>query len=195
MSGAARLVASAAGPEGFPRGGVAEVAMLGRSNSGKSSLLNRLARRRTLARTSAAPGKTRLVHFYQVERHGRPLLLVDLPGYGYAKVARTERARWRALVEGYLEGRAPLRAAVLLHDLRREPSEDEHGLIAWLAEQRVPVLVALTKTDKLKPMRRAERIRTLLPRIGLPPDRVIPTSAATRDGIDALWRAIDRMVG
>ena len=106
-----------------------EIALLGRSNVGKSSLLNRLVQRRQLARTSASPGKTRLVHFYRIERPGRALLLVDLPGYGWARVSKAERAGWKALVESYLRGREHLRGAILLQDLRRDWSEDEALLV------------------------------------------------------------------
>jgi GTP-binding protein len=184
-------VASAAGPEGFPRAGLPEVALLGRSNVGKSSLLNRLAARRGLAFASGKPGTTRLLHFYRVERRGGPLLLVDLPGYGFAKVARSERAAWRALIEGYLEARRPLRACVLLQDLRRDVSEDETLLLAWLAERGVPAVVALTKCDKLAPSRRAERVAALARAFALPPERIVATSARTGLGVTELWRAVE----
>ena len=190
----ARRVATASGPAGFPRDGVPEVAFLGRSNVGKSSLLNALAGRRALARTSATPGKTRLLHFFEVtrdatERARRRALLVDLPGYGWAKVAKSERAAWQRLVEGYLEGRAPLRLAILLHDVRRDPTEDEHLLLAWLAERGTPALVAVTKCDKEKPMRRAARLRALA--AAYAGQELVATSAQTKDGVDALWKAID----
>jgi GTP-binding protein len=191
----AELVASAAAPDGFPRPDLPEVAFLGRSNVGKSSLLNRLVQRRQLARTSRTPGKTRLVHWYRVERSGGAVLLVDLPGYGYAKVSKAERQRWKALVEAYLEGRTALRAAVLLQDLRRDLSEDETLLLDWLAERDVPAILALTKADKLKPMRRARRVRELAGAVGLPRDRVVATSAEGGLGIAELWRAIDALVG
>jgi len=157
--------------------------------------LNRLVQRKQLALTSGAPGKTRLLHFYQVERERRPpLLFVDLPGYGYAKVSRAERARWRSMIEGYLEGRAPLRGCVLLQDVRREPSEDETLLIAWLAERDVPVILAITKVDKLKRGARASHVAAL--RRGFAPtaESVVATSAASGDGVDELWRAIDALV-
>lgn len=190
----AERVASAAQADQFPAPSLPEVAFLGRSNVGKSSLLNRLAGRRRLALTSGTPGKTRLVHWYRVERPGREALLVDLPGYGYAKVSRAERERWKRLVESYLDGRATLRAAVLLQDVRRDFSDDETLLLAWLRERGTPVLVALTKTDKLKPMRRAARARELRGAIDLPSERVVVTSAETGSGVAELWRAVDALL-
>jgi GTP-binding protein len=167
-----------------------EVALLGRSNVGKSSLLNKLVRRKQLARTSSTPGKTRLIHVYEVDLGSFQVRLVDLPGYGYAKVARSERNSWQPMIEDYLARRESLRAAVLLQDLRRDVSQDESLLLDWLDEQTVPSLVAITKTDKLKPMRRAKRLRELKAQLPIAPGWVVPTSAETGDGIDALWRAI-----
>jgi GTP-binding protein len=190
----AEVGATAARPEQFPRGGPPEIALLGRSNVGKSSLLNRLAQRKKLARTSTAPGKTRLVHWYRVERTGGELALVDLPGYGYAKVSKSERQRWRGLVEAYLEGRSCLRAALLLQDLRRDLTRDEASLLDWLEDRQIPVILALTKVDKLKPMRRAARVRELRSCAGLPAGRVIATSAEKGTGIGELWKAIDALL-
>jgi GTP-binding protein len=191
---AAEHVAAAASARELPPPGAPEVAFLGRSNVGKSSLLNKLAGRRGLARTSAAPGKTRLLHFYRLEcQRGaarRPLVLVDLPGYGWAKVSQAERRSWQALVEGYLSDRLVLRAAVLLQDLRRDVSDDELDLLAWLAERRIPALVALTKCDKLSPGRRAARVRELTRALGLPAERVLATSATRGLGVTELWRAV-----
>jgi len=190
----AEHVASATDPAALPPEGPPEVALLGRSNVGKSSLLNRLAGRRQLARTSATPGRTRELHFYRLRRQGgggpRELCLVDLPGYGWARVSRAERERWQPLVEGYLEGRGVLCLAVLLQDVRRDVSDDERDLLAWLAERDVPAAVALTKCDRLKPGRRAARVRALASAFGLPPERVVPTSARTGGGLDALWRLL-----
>jgi GTP-binding protein len=185
------LLAAAARAADFPAPGPPEVAFLGRSNVGKSSLLNRLVQRRALARTSRTPGKTRLVHWYRATRPGGELWLVDLPGYGYAKVSKQERRGWQRLAESYLEGRSSLRVAVLLQDLRRDISDDEELLIDWLEARKIPVLVALTKVDKLKPMRRAARVRALRAQLGLPAARVLPTSAEKGFGIDYLRRAIE----
>jgi len=187
----AERFASAASVRQFPAPSLPEVAFLGRSNVGKSSLLNRLVGRRRLAFISATPGKTRLLHWYRAERSRGDTLLVDLPGYGYAKVGRAERERWKVLIESYLGARETLRVAVLLQDLRRDFSADETLLVAWLRERQVPVLVALTKCDKEKPMRRAARVRALRDAIDLPTEAVIATSAQSGAGIDALWRAID----
>ena len=110
-------------------------------------------------------------------------------------MSKAERRRWQVLVESYLEKREPLRAAVLLQDLRRDPGEDEELLIRWLAERDIPVLVALTKVDKLKPMRRAHRVRELKAALALPRDVVIATSSEKGDGIIPLWRAIDGLTG
>lgn len=186
----AELLTSSPSPTHFPASDLPEVAFLGRSNVGKSSLLNALAQRKQLARTSSTPGKTRLVHFFRVVVGSRELVLVDLPGYGWAKVSRKERESWQHLVESYLADRTQLRAAVLLQDLRREFGEDEVLLLAWLAEHGVPVLVVLTKADKLKSMRRKRRVEELRAQIPLPPDRVVVTSAEKRTGLDELWRAI-----
>ena len=177
----AEVEATAAGPEGFPAGDVEEVAFIGRSNVGKSTLLNRLTARRKLAYTSRTPGKTRLVHFYRVDRPHRSLRLVDLPGYGFARVSKQERARWQTLVEGYLETRP--RLALLLFDLRRDPGEDEALLLDWLDARDIEALVVLTKVDKLGPMRRAERVRRLRAAF----ERPCVQSAA----VDEVWKAID----
>jgi GTP-binding protein len=188
----AELITSAAAASGFPVPGPPEIAFLGRSNVGKSSLLNALVGRRALARTSATPGKTRLLNWFRVVRGGRELWLVDLPGYGYAKVARHERADWKRWIEAYLGARRTLRLAVLLQDLRRDPGPDETLLLEWLADRDVRSLVALTKCDKLKPMRRAERVRVLGAAPELPAGQILATSAETGLGIPELWAAIER---
>jgi GTP-binding protein len=191
----AELLTSASSREGFPREGVAEIAFVGRSNVGKSSLLNRLAGRRALARTSATPGKTRLVNFFRVERRERPaLLLVDLPGYGWARVAKRERAIWQRLIEGYLDGRAPLRGVLLLLDARRDPGDDERDFLPWLAERGVVVRLVVTKLDKLRAAEREARLQAITRELGVPRAALLLTSAQTGAGIDALWSEIDALL-
>jgi len=183
----AELLTSCPARATFPPAGPPEIAFLGRSNVGKSSLLNRLVQRRQLARTSSTPGKTRLIHFFDVRVAQQDLWLVDLPGYGYAKVSKKERAQWQRLIEDYLEGRPTLRLALLLQDLRRDLSEDETLLLEWLAERSVPALLAVTKIDKLKPMRRKQQLKQLRAQV---PEGVecLATSSQTGEGIELLWR-------
>ncbi|MBW2291040.1 MAG: YihA family ribosome biogenesis GTP-binding protein [Deltaproteobacteria bacterium] len=190
----AELVISCSSPSQFPEPELPEVAFLGRSNVGKSSLLNALVQRKKLARTSSTPGKTRLIHFFRVEIGGAQLMLVDLPGYGWAQVSRKERAGWQNLIESYLESRPVLRAAMLLQDLRREFTEDETLLLEWLAERDVPSLVVLTKVDKLKPLKRKARIKALEKGLEAPTQAFLPTSCKSGEGIDRLWRQIYQMI-
>jgi GTP-binding protein len=190
----AEMITAAARADQFPAGGAPEVAFLGRSNVGKSSLLNRLVQRRKLARTSASPGKTRLIHWYRVQRPEGEILFVDLPGYGYARVSKDERAGWQALVETYLAGRETLRCAVLLQDIRRDLSEDEDLLIAWLRERDISVILALTKADKLKQMRRGRRVAKLRGDTDVPDAQIVVTSAEKGLGVEELWLAIDALL-
>ncbi len=189
------FLTSAAAADGFPVDGLPEIAVVGRSNVGKSSLLNKLAQRRALARTSSTPGKTRLVNFFQIERRERtPLLLVDLPGYGWARVAKRERAAWQRLIEGYLTGRRPLRGVLLLVDSRRDPGDDERDFLPWLARMGVPVLLVVTKLDKLRAAEREKRLRAITTELGIPRQAMLLTSAETGAGIEELWAAIDALI-
>jgi GTP-binding protein len=180
----AKLTHDADQPTEFPRDGLPEVAILGRSNVGKSSVINRLLGRRALARTSGRPGKTRRIHFYRVADQ---LYLVDLPGFGYAAVARGERQRWKRMVEGYLRGaREPLRGALLLIDIRRGPEEGEQQLLEWLRAEGISGAVGFTKSDKLSGSRVASRVRELSTKIDLPPARVAAVSGRTGKGMDSV---------
>ena len=186
----AELNRSCAKPDQFPDTSRLAFAFLGRSNVGKSSLLNALVQRKQLARTSSTPGKTRMIHFFEVDVDSQALMLVDLPGYGWARVSRKERESWQSLVEGYLEDREALRTAILLQDLRRDFSEDETLLLDWLAERGIEALVVLTKGDKLKPMRRAKRAKELRGQLGNRSVPVLLTSSQAKQGIHELWKAI-----
>jgi len=184
----AELIASAPRLDKLPPSGLPEIAFLGRSNVGKSSLLNALARRKKLARTSGTPGKTRDLVLFRIRTDRGDVGLVDLPGYGWAKVSRKERDSWGKLVESYLAGRPELRLAIVLQDVRRTWSEDESLLLQWLATKNVPGRIVLTKIDKLKLMKRKERIRKLTKEIGPGFGNPIATSSQKGDGLDLVWR-------
>jgi GTP-binding protein len=164
-----------------------EVAFAGRSNVGKSSLLNVLVRRRAAARVSRTPGRTREVNFFQVNDE---FILVDLPGYGYARVARERRAEWRPLIEGYVRRSPVLRGLVLLLDARREPSPDDRSMLDFLADVGLPTLVAITKMDKYGTAAGADRVAALVSELELDPGQVIPVSATTGMGRDELAEAV-----
>lgn len=168
----ADFIISAAEIRQFPKSERPELAILGRSNSGKSSLLNRWLGRKALARVGATPGRTAQINFFRVAFRPQdyPFLLADLPGYGFAVAPKSQVASWRRLVTGYLEGGRPIKMALLLMDIRREPSADEYGLVAWLETLGIPVWLIVTKVDKLN--RSEARIRLL--RIGKMFEVVIP---------------------
>jgi GTP-binding protein len=178
---------SAASPAQFPRDGLPEVAFLGRSNVGKSSLLNALAGRRDLARVSAAPGRTRLVNFFKV---GDELIFADLPGYGFARVPESLRRSWDALAGEYLAGRSSLALCLFLVDARHEPSQGDETLRRYLEHHGLPYLLVATKADKLGRDALQRRRRALREGLGRGARDVLPASARTGDGIDELWRAI-----
>ena len=178
---------SAASPDGFPRDGAPEVAFLGRSNVGKSSLLNALAGG-PLARVSKTPGRTRLVNFFKVAGGGWPdMYLVDLPGYGYARAPRSEREGWETLVTSYLLDRDPLVLCVVLVDARHPPSEDDLTLRDWLDHHRLSFVVAATKSDKLGRGGIAKNQVGLTAGLARP---VVPVSARTGSGIHELEKTI-----
>lgn len=148
---------SAARLDQLPQPELPEVAFSGRSNVGKSSLINRLLNRKGLARTSATPGKTVTVNFYRLDR----ARLVDLPGYGYAKVSREEKRRWGSLIEGYLQADRDLRLVLQLIDMRHPPTADDRLMIDFLTEAEIPFVLVLTKSDKLNQSQRRERLAAL----------------------------------
>lgn len=188
-----RLFASAASPAEYPRDGLPEVAVLGRSNSGKSSFINALCGRRRLARTSGRPGKTRRVHFYRV---ADAIYLVDLPGYGYAAVARSERRSWRPMVEQYLQpSRKPLRGALLVADVRRGSEAEEQELLAWLAEQGIPARLVLTKCDKVKASRLASLVQRAAGSSGVAEQEVLVVSSTRKSALDLVAAVIREWTG
>jgi len=164
-----------------------EIAFVGRSNVGKSSLLNRLMRRRAFARVSNTPGRTREIHFFDVNKQ---FVLADLPGYGYAKISKTRKAEWRPLIEGYLADSPVLWGVVQLLDVRHDPTEDDRVMLDFLSELGVPTIVVVTKIDKLKPAEIAGRVESLANRVGLDPDQIVPFSATTGAGREDLAEAL-----
>jgi GTP-binding protein len=164
-----------------------EIAFLGRSNVGKSTLINALTGRRALARTSGTPGKTRMCTVYDVD--GR-YYLVDLPGYGYAKAPKSVRRELSGLLTRYLSERAQLAAVVWLLDIRRDPSTEDLDMGALIASRAIPTLVALTKGDKFGRGQRAGRTQAILEAVHIPGDQCVVTSAKTKDGIQDLRDSI-----
>jgi GTP-binding protein len=186
----AEFIRSCAGPEQFLQSDLPEIAFIGRSNVGKSSLINSLLQRKGLAKVSRTPGKTRLVNLFRItsDDHGLTrFVVVDLPGYGYAKVSKTLRAQWAPLIEQYLDGSEQLRAVVVLVE-SRVLSEQDRETIAWLRSVgRLPIVVA-TKVDKLKMGERIGALRRLQEGLELVEgDAVIPYSSVTGEGRERLW--------
>ena len=181
-----------ASPTGWrPESKWPEVAFAGRSNVGKSSLLNRLVRRKRFARVSNTPGRTREVNFFLVNGQ---FVLVDLPGYGYARISKERRAEWKPLIEGYLRSSKELRGIVQLLDVRHEPTSDDRQMLAFLASVGVPTLFALTKIDKLTASQRKARIAAVMDALEASEDQVIPFSAVTGEGRDELAEAVVALV-
>jgi GTP-binding protein len=181
-----------AAPGGWrPEHDLPEVAFAGRSNVGKSSLINKLVRRKKFARVSNTPGRTREVNFFRVNDQ---FVLVDLPGYGYARVSKDLRETWRPLIEGVLRENPRMRGVVHLLDARHEPSVDDLKMLEFLAELRVPAIIVATKVDKLVKSAREARLAALSAQAGIESDQMIPFSAVTGEGRDELAEAVVQLV-
>lgn len=174
-----------------PESELPEVAFAGRSNVGKSSLLNRLVRRRAFARVSRTPGRTREINFFRVNDS---FVLADLPGYGYARISKERQAEWKPLIEGYLRRTASLAGVVLLLDIRREPSDDDVAMLDYLAELEVPTIVVLTKIDKISRGAADARAGKIMSELSLMRDQTISFSSATAEGRDELAEAVASLV-
>jgi GTP-binding protein len=187
----ATFITSAAQPAQFPAQELPEIAFAGRSNVGKSSLINTLVGVTRLARTSSTPGRTRLLNWFRIEHDGGAIAFVDLPGYGYAKVSKDLRQSWRPLIEAYLGKRQVLRACVVLVDARRGARDEEAELVEWLGANDIPVIAVLTKGDKLPKNKRKPAAAALQRELGLDRPPVV-FSAQEPFGVDDLWREIHR---
>jgi GTP-binding protein len=182
----AEFVISAVGPKQFPQDSKPQIAIAGRSNVGKSSIINSLLHRKHLVKTSQTPGKTQLINFFIINES---FYFVDLPGYGYARVPHAVTDAWAPMIEGYLKNSPRLSAVVVLLDSRREPDERDVQLIKWLRQYDLPVIYALTKIDKLNRQEIERARRSMNAALGTADD-VVLTSAKSGQGIKELWSAI-----
>jgi GTP-binding protein len=176
----------------YPPPDMPEIAFAGRSNVGKSSLINVLVNRKGIARTSSKPGRTQAINFFNVENR---LLFVDLPGYGYARVSRQMKNSWKTMVEEYLRKRANLKAVVLILDLRRDLSTGDTDLLHWLNHYDITTLIVLTKTDKLSRGKATARAKVLSDQLKeITPGRPILFSARTKKGREEIWKEINNLI-
>ena len=174
----------------LPENTLPEIAFAGKSNVGKSSLINALMNRKSYARISATPGKTQTINFYNINQE---FYLVDLPGYGYAKVSEQEKQKWGQMVERYLHGSKQLRAVFLLIDIRHDPSANDKLMYDWIVSQGYHPIIIATKLDKIKRSQRDKQVRTIRQGLGLLPGTiVIPFSSVTKQGRDEIWELAER---
>lgn len=182
------LEAVAVAPNQYPENNLPEIAFVGRSNVGKSSLINCMINRKALARTSGNPGKTRTINFYNVENR---LYFVDLPGYGYAKASRTESEKWGKMIETYLLKREQLKRIVMLVDIRHDPMKNDMAMFEWLRYYGYGMTLIATKCDKINRSQIQKHTANIRKCFGLKPDEtVIPFSSETKQGRDELWDII-----
>ena len=187
----AKFICSAVTPEQYPPADLAEVAFAGRSNVGKSSLINKILNRKKLVRTSKTPGRTQLLNFFEINEVYR---FVDLPGYGYAKVPVEVQKRWRPMVETYLTSRSNLRGMVLLLDIRREPSKEDLNLWHWLQTTSIEVIIVVTKVDKLSKNKRNKQMAAITRSRGCRREQLIEFSAMTGEGKEELWKRLLKLL-
>ena len=187
----AEFVTSAVEPSQYPPEGLPEIAFAGRSNVGKSSLINVLVNRKHLVKTSSTPGRTQLVNFFDINDY---FTLVDLPGYGYARVPASVKKKWGPMIETYLSGRKTLKGVVVILDIRRTPREEEHNLIAWLAHYSIATILVLTKADKLSKNKQDKQRAAVARSLALDSSELILFSAKSRKGREDVWQAIEQFL-
>jgi GTP-binding protein len=187
------FIISAVRPEQYPEDGLPEIALAGRSNVGKSSLINRLINRKNLARTSSTPGKTQQLNYYKINQD---LYFVDFPCYGYAKVSKEQRFAWGKMMEKYLLQRKELKLVMQMVDIRHEPSKDDKMMNEWLRHHGLPLVVVATKLDKIPKTRRPKHIKIIKQGLDLRPgDLFVPFSSEEGIGKEELWEIITRFAG
>jgi len=187
----AEFITSAAKPSQYPPTTIPEVAFAGRSNVGKSSLINTLVNRKHLVKTSATPGRTQLINFFAINQR---IGFVDLPGYGYAKVPASVKKTWGPMIETYLSTRRALKGVVVILDIRRTPRQEELDLLSWLQHYSITAVLVLTKTDKLSKNKQAQKLNLIAQVLARDKSDFILFSAKSRRGRDALWSAILSLV-
>lgn len=187
----ADFVTSAVKPSQYPEAELPEIAFAGRSNVGKSSLINCLVNRRHLVKTSSTPGRTQLVNFFDVNSQ---FTFVDLPGYGYAKVPAHIRKTWGPMIETYLSTRETLKGVVVLLDMRRKPGQEEQDLMEWLGYHEVPAVIVLTKADKFSKTKRKNQVKKITEELGIEEESLIQFSSKTRLGKEKLWAIIEGLI-
>jgi GTP-binding protein len=187
----AEFITSAVKPEHYPPPDFPEIAFAGRSNVGKSSLINKLVNRRHLVKTSNTPGRTQLINFFRINS---TVSFVDLPGYGYARVPMAVKRKWGPMIETYLASRPTLVGVVLIVDIRRVPGQEEHDLIRWLDHHRRPYRIVVTKADKLSRNKQVRPLRIIAEQFACHRNDLLLFSAKTGLGLEGLWRALDAMI-
>ena len=184
----ATFIKSAVKPSHYPPEGLPEIAFAGRSNVGKSTLINTLVNRKRLVKTSSTPGRTQLLNFFDINER---FIFVDLPGYGYAKVPDRVKKDWGRMIETYLSTRSTLKCVVLILDIRRNQGEAESSFISWLHQQGIPTVLILTKADKLSKTKQKKQILSIRNALSVDSEELICFSAKTRLGLGHVWQAIE----
>ncbi|MCL2761231.1 MAG: ribosome biogenesis GTP-binding protein YihA/YsxC [Desulfuromonadales bacterium] len=188
----ATFIKSATKPSQYPESGLPEIAFAGRSNVGKSSLINVLVNRKNLVRTSSTPGRTQLINFFDVNG---TFSLVDLPGYGFAKVPLAVKQHWGPMMETYLSKSPNLKAVVLILDIRRIPGAEDIQMLGWLNSYEVPALLVLTKCDKLSKTERAKQVKLIAGELGIDQSYFCFFSAISKEGSGVIWERIESILG
>mgnify|MGYP001302778393 CR=1 FL=1 len=189
----AEFVISAVSPKQYPQDNLPEIALAGRSNVGKSSLINRMIQRKNLARTSSKPGKTQTLNFYRVNGQ---MYFVDLPGYGYAQVSQAMKREWGKFIERYILERKNLKLLIIIVDIRHPPSKDDLAMYEWTLHHGVPLCVVATKADKISKGKWPKHLKVIREHLGMPPDsHPIPFSSETGLGTEELWQQIAAAAG
>lgn len=184
----AEFIISAVQPHQYPEDALPEIALAGRSNVGKSSLINKMIQRKNLARTSSQPGKTQQLNYYRINNQ---LYFVDFPGYGYARVSKTQREQWGRMIENFLQNREPLKLVLLIIDIRHEPSKDDRLMYDWLKHYGIPICLVVTKADKISRSQWDKHVKMVKTTLGADPrDPFVLFSSETGLGRDELWSVI-----